>query len=458
MKIAKRDARSSVRTIPELRFEDQELTSFGGGVLFQALFAKLGLRERLRRCVRGIPSSSSYGLQRILLVLITHLLLGWRRLRDLDYYRDDPMALRLTGLARLPSVSAVSRSLRMMTTRVVSRLRAVNSQLVLDRVQDSGLRTLTVDFDGSVLSTKSRKTEGTAVGFNPKGKGQRSYYPLLATLAQTGQVLDLLHRPGNVHDSRGAKEFAAEVFQRIDESGFRGRREARLDSAHFSDEMCFWLHQMDVQFSISTPFERFSHLKAIIEKRRKWHRVDDTWSFFEYPWVPKNWTRTYRCVVFRKRRPVPRKGELQLELFAPVAFEHEYKAVITNRSGTARALLAFHNGRGSQESFIGELKSHGNFDYIATRRSIGNQVYALSAVLAHNLSRELQMTVEPPRQRNTLSRACLWVFERAGTLRRRLIQRAGRLNRPRGIDTLTLSANPHVERDLCAYMAKLLAA
>ena len=36
---------------------------------------------------------------------------------------------------------------------------------------------ITLDFDGSVLSTQGH-AEGTAVGFNPKKKGARSYYPL----------------------------------------------------------------------------------------------------------------------------------------------------------------------------------------------------------------------------------------------------------------------------------------
>ena len=62
---------------------------------------------------------------------------------------------------------------------------------------------MTSDFDGSVQSTK-RHAEGTAVGFNKEKKGARSYYPLFCTVAQTGQVLDVLHRAGNVHDSKGA--------------------------------------------------------------------------------------------------------------------------------------------------------------------------------------------------------------------------------------------------------------
>ena len=65
--------------------------------------------------------------------------------------------------------------------------------MVLDRLLALQLATVTLDFDGSVLST-GRIAEGTAVGFNRKKKGQRSYYPLFCTVAQTGQVLDVLHR------------------------------------------------------------------------------------------------------------------------------------------------------------------------------------------------------------------------------------------------------------------------
>ena len=69
--------------------------------------------------------------------------------------------------------------------------------MVLDRVQALELRRLTLDFDGSVIGT-GRSAEGTAVGFNKKKKGQRSYYPLFCTIAQTGQVFDVLHRSGKL--------------------------------------------------------------------------------------------------------------------------------------------------------------------------------------------------------------------------------------------------------------------
>jgi hypothetical protein len=40
-----------------------------------------------------------------------HLILGFRRLRDVDYYKDDPLVKRILGLNKLPDVATISRAL-----------------------------------------------------------------------------------------------------------------------------------------------------------------------------------------------------------------------------------------------------------------------------------------------------------------------------------------------------------
>lgn len=456
MKYSKQDVRAPKRSIPEIRFEDQTLTSFSGLVLFQKFFDVLKLRDRLRGCVRHLKSSASYRPATMLLLLVVHVTLGWRRLRDLDYYRDDPLVLRVVGLSRLPNVSTLTRALHSMDIGVVERLRQLLRNLVLESVAMFSLARMTLDFDGTVLSTKSRNTEGTAVGFNPKSKGSRSYYPLMCTLAQTGQVFDLHHRAGNVHDSNGAKEFIEGCIRIVRESGFRGVLEARLDSAHFNDKTCTLLDEEGVEFTVSVPFERLSNLKKIIESRKRWRRIDGEWSYFETEWVPSTWEQQgFRCFVIRHKIRVRRKGPIQLDLFEPIHHDYEYKVVMTNKRGSAKTVLAFHNGRGSQEATFGELKSHMPFDYIPTRRKVGNQIYALTCCLAHNLYRQLQMAVTPPARRQTFKRACLWVFERVATFRNRLILRAGRLTRPSGQLTLTMAANKSAQRDFAQYLHEL---
>jgi hypothetical protein len=86
---------------------------------------------------------------------------------------------------------------------------------------------------------------------------------------------------------------------------------------------------------------------------------------------------------------------------------------------------------------------------------VGNQLYLLSAILAHNLSRELQMQVCPKTRRTTENRAALWLFQELNTLRKNLLQRAGRIIRPKAKVTLSMNANRAVRKDLLHYLDAL---
>jgi hypothetical protein len=119
---------------------------------------------------------------------------------------------------------------------------------------------------------------------------------------------------------------------------------------------------------------------------------------------------------------------------------------------TPGAVLAFHHGRGSQEKLFGEAKQHAALDVVLGRRWIANQVFTLSGILAHNLSREMQMAVQPTQRGTLAKRPARWIFLSLGTLRQRLLHRAGRLIRPQGELTLELNATPSVQADFTRYL------
>ena len=73
-----------------------------------------------------------FGHHLIVLLLIVHLLLGFRRLREVDYYRDDPLVLRLLGLKKLPDVSTISRALSQMEDEGVDKYRQLSRDLVTE--------------------------------------------------------------------------------------------------------------------------------------------------------------------------------------------------------------------------------------------------------------------------------------------------------------------------------------
>ena len=454
MKFSKQAILARVHKIPSIRFEDQQLTSFGGAIVFQMLFQRLNLKARLKHCFHPVKSSAVFGPHRIVLLLIVHLLLGFRRLRDVDYYRDDPVVQRLLGLRRLPDVATISRTLAAMGRESVERVRALCSALVIDALRRECFSRLTLDFDGSVTSTRGH-VEGTAVGYNAKKKGARSYYNLYCTVAQTGQFLDVLHRPGNVHDSRGAHEFMMDTFDRVRGSLPTTVLESRMDSAFFSQKTLTLMDLYGVECSVSVPFERFPVLKQMIESRRRWRHLDGDRSYFESDWKAKSWPASYRFLFVRRKVRLQVKEALQLDLFQPRATDYDYRVVATNKTGSARSVLLFHYGRGSQEGVFAEAKQHAGLGLIPTRRLLGNRMVTLCAMMAHNLGREMQMLAHPRSNYSRAKRPAAWAFHTLDTLRHRFIMRAARLTLPQGELTLTLSSNPMVKKDLLHFVEAL---
>ena len=162
------------------------------------------------------------------------------------------------------------------------------------------------------------------------------------------------------------------------------------------------------------------------------------------------------CVRTRVARR--QAGPLQPDVFVPHARGYEFKVIVTNKAVSAATVLAFHNGRGAQEAIFAQLKTQCQIDYVPCRRLVGNQIFLLAGVTAHNLGRELQMATRPAERVTTPTRMALWSFQELQTLRRTLFARAGRLTRPQGELTLTISANTEVQREILRHLEALRAA
>jgi len=422
-----------------------------------ALFARLDLKARVRRCFAHRGDARIFAPATVFLLLVVHVLLGFRRLRSLDCYRGDPLVERILGVDHLPDVATVSRCLKVSDDASVDRVRELVRSGVLNRLSEERFNTITLDFDGSVQSTKGH-IEGTAVGFNKVKKGARSYYPLFCTIPQVGQFLDMLHRRGNIHDSNGAPTFMLACCRRVRAILPKARMEARADSAFFSDDVVTTLHKQAVEFSLSVPFQRFAKLKQMVEGRHRWRTLDERWSYFERSWKPDVWDDTYRFVFLRQRVKKQRKGPLQLDLFEPKDYDYDYKVIVTNKTCPVRALLEFHNGRGSQEKIFGEGKQHAALGVILARRRNANRLFTLAGMLAHNLTREMQMITTRPQRATLPRRPARWQFLSLGTIRDKIIRRPARITRPQNRLKLTIAAESSVRNDIEQHVEALVEA
>ena len=172
MKHSRADVRGKAKLGLDLRFESQSLTSYSGLIVFQHLFSLVGIKERLWRCFRHLKANPIYGHHMIMMLLVVHLIIGHRRLRDVDFYRDDEMVKRTLGLKRLPDVSTVSRSLASADGQSVAKVRSESRHRVMERLAvegavegDGGFRRVGVEHRASCRRNRSglqQEEEGRA--------------------------------------------------------------------------------------------------------------------------------------------------------------------------------------------------------------------------------------------------------------------------------------------------------
>ena len=258
-----------------IEFTEQNLSSFGGLELFSRYLRRVELSRRVGKACRGKGIRSDYGSVRLVLVLVGMLLVGARRLEHLQYVCDDPMLLRFCGLRRLPSRPTIVNWLKQFTGERLKGLSELNGVLVHEQIERLGLNRLTVDMDGTVVQAGNQV--GWAFrGFNPHRKKNKSYYPLFAHLAQTGQILKSRNRPGNVHDSKGADAFLRELIGELRGQFGRSRKlEFRTDAAFFNEKILKRLERSRSEFAIKAPFWPWLGLKEVVAGRKRWHRVSD---------------------------------------------------------------------------------------------------------------------------------------------------------------------------------------
>ena len=93
---------------------------------------------------------------------------------------------------------------------------AVRPQLWTGRARDLLAPVAYIDVDGTLAPTLGTKKEGMDMSY----KGVWGYHPLIVSLANTGEVLYLVNRPGNVPSHSGAAEWPGGAPRR---AGVRAR-------------------------------------------------------------------------------------------------------------------------------------------------------------------------------------------------------------------------------------------
>jgi len=386
----------------EVEFDDERVVSDAGVALIATLAGRLGLEALAGDLVRlGRERAGAANAGRKVMALIYAMVLGADSIDDCGVLRAGRTGRLLGGW--LPAPSTLGTFLRAFTFGHVRQLDALLGR-ALERAWRAGAGPgdgrLVVDVDSFVGEVCGRLKQGAAYGYTKL----LGYHPILATRAETREVLHIRLRKGSANTQKGIERFCDELIARVERAGATGTRLLRADSGFWKTKVFERLERAGWQFSIGV--RMIKTVRAAVEA------IDeDAWQSIDYPDEGEAQIAETR---YDGRRLIVRRTRLvgaQAELWP----DWRYFAFITNRAEEIALVEAEHRDHAVVEQAIADLKDQA-LAHFPSGQFNANGAWTVLGALAHNLLRWTQLLGLP----DTTVRA-------ARTLRRRLLSIPGRL-------------------------------
>ena len=349
----------------QIEAREERLTGDAGGLLLREVFSRLKLEEFFEQHLVD-PRRPELITHPQIELLRTQLLLmaqGWQDADDATALRHDPI-FRLgvsnrrgagplkarpkpdlvpDGLASQPTLSRLLETLSSQSQRDVLREGLV--QAAARRVQaQRGCRKryATLDIDSLPI-----EVYGSQEGSRYNGHyGVRCYHPLVAVIAETGDLLDLRLREGNVHTADGAKDFVLPLLDRMEQEICQVAS-VRMDAGFPEEELLTALERREVGYVARVcKNPRLEKLAAPFLDAWQSREERPELAVEELSYQADSWSRPRRVVAVVQQEPD--------ELFPRCFF------LLTNwdcEQVSAAELLGLYRQRGTAEGHLGELMS-----------------------------------------------------------------------------------------------------
>jgi Transposase DDE domain group 1 len=397
-------------------FDDQRMVANAGLLLPATLADRLGIEQAADQLINlgQRPGAARPG--RKVLTVVHGLLAGGDSIDDVEMLRAGATASMLGH--RVMAASTVGTFLRAFTfghVRQLDRLAETTLARAWAAGAGPGNGALVIDADSTICEVHGHHKQGATYGYTRR----LGYHPLLATRADTGEVLHARQRTGKANTARGAPRFVEETIGRVRRAGAGGELIFRADSGFWSAPVIDRLRAHDVRFSITARQTKpvCAAIAAIPEA---------AWTTIPYPdsgiaQVAQTPFRGDRLVVRRTRHHTN-----QGQLFPT----WDYHAFVTDRPGSPAELDADHRRHAVIELAIRDAKHGVGLRHHPSGRFFANAAWLVLVTLAHNLLRWIAVLGLGARNEQIVAK----------TLRRTLLTLPGRLTRSARRWTLHLPA------------------
>ena len=414
-------------------FDDERVVSDAGVMLVATLAQRLGIEAMARSLVRlrrDRPGAANAG--RKVMSLIFAMVLGADSIDDTGVLRAGRSDRLLGGW--LPAPSTLGTFLRAFTFGHVRQLDRLLGRAI-ERAWKAGAGPgdgrLVIDVDSFVGEVCGRLKQGAAYGYTHL----LGYHPILATRADTREILHIRLRRGSANTQKGIERFCDELIARVQRAGASGIKLLRADSGFWNTKVFERLERAGWQYSIGVRMTRTVRAAVEAIDEHAWQPIAD---------YPDGGQAQIAETVHGGRRLIVRRTRLigpQAELWP----DWRHFAFVTNRTDDITIVEAEHRDHAVVEQVIADLKDQA-LAHFPSGHFYANAAWTVLAALTHNLLRWTELLGLP----GTVVRA-------ARTVRRRLLALPGRLTRHARGWTLHLPARWPWQGDFEAALARIRA-
>jgi hypothetical protein len=415
----------------EVSFDDQRAVADSGIVLVATLAARLGIEALAGRLVRLGQRGASANAGGKVMTLVYAMVLGADSIDDCDILRSGRLGALLGRVAAPSTLGTFLRAFTFGHVRQLDRLLAETLTRAWQAGTGPGDGRLTVDVDSFVGEVHGYKKQGAAFGYTRK----RGYHPIIASRAETGEVLHLRLRTGSANTQRGMLRFCDELIARVTRAGATGPKLVRADSGFWNTKVFERLHRAGWQFSIGVRMTK--PVGTVVEQipEAAWQTLAD------YPNSGQaqiaETTLSGRRLIVRRVRTLAAQGELFPDW--------KHSPFATNRTEDIAIVEAEHRQHAVVELVIRDLKDQA-LAHFPSGHFNANAAWTVIAAIAHNLLRWTAVLGLPDK-----------TVRAARTLRRRLLALPGRLTRTARRWTLHLPARWPWQTDFTQALERLRA-
>jgi hypothetical protein len=355
-------------------FDDPNLVANAGLLLVATLVAKLGLEDMCNSTIRLGTRVGGFRPGRKILTLVHAMVAGASHIDHADMLRAGSTAKVLPHRVMAPStLGTFLRAFSFGHVRQFEKVIGDSLGAAWSLGLGPGASQLVVEYDSTIREVFGKLKGGAAYGYT-KVLG---YHPILATRADTGEILHARMRTGSANTQRGTKRFVEELVARLRRAGAAGPIIIRFDSGYWSNETIKVLTRLGVSYTMAVR----TGTKAIHTAIAGIDEAD--WVTIDYPIGGE--AMVAEC-IYKGRRLVVRRTRLtgpQATLWP--GWRHF--AFLSDLAGTAVELDAFHRRHAVVELCIDDWKEGAGMEHCPSGDFSANAAWMCCAVLAHNLIR-----------------------------------------------------------------------